>query len=135
MHDLTLADELGGEFGRAAALACGAAKDESVGTILNYGVSGGPAIGTRHLSYRLEADYGAATELTQARQCVLESVVGAEGVQRVDNEPEVLIAFATVHCFEDGESHPCRNDGAQCGYLASYVREKECSARAAGGSG
>jgi hypothetical protein len=48
----------------------------------------------------------AAAELAEPRECVLESVDGAERVEFVDREPELLVALPLRHRLEGREAHP-----------------------------
>ena len=85
-------------------------------------ISGPTAMWTRPDTGSSPVSYVAPT--FSAVKGIFESVYRAESVQLVDYEPEALIAFATVHGFVDCDSHPCRDDRAECCDLACFVGQE-----------
>src|SRR6267154_418039 len=138
-HHLPVADELGREPRRAAAFACRTAQNESVPAILDDRMSISLPIGTRHLRNRLEPEHAAPAEFSEARQRVFQPVDLAQRIQFVDDEPQpsgiplfaLVAVLLLVHRLKNGDAHPGRDGGAQCGDLARLVGNEEIPGRVA----
>ena len=116
----------------AAILAARAAQNQRVTAVFDECLRFPRAVGTRHLRNGLEAQDAAAAKFAQPRQRILEAVNGAEGIELIDDEPQALIPlFRLAHGLHDGQPHPRGDDRAQCGNLASLIRNEQDAAAAA----
>src|ERR1700761_7035135 len=86
--DFTLADQLSGEPGRAAAFTRPAPQNELVVAVLDNGMGFGLAVDGAHLGDGLDAHGDTAAFLAEPRQSVFEALDTAEGIELVDMEPQ-----------------------------------------------
>src|ERR1700722_8914049 len=132
LHHFTIADQLRGEPGRAAAFAGRTSQDQRVAAIFDNGMCVALAIRAGYLGNGLKTENAAASEFSKARKRVLEPVDLAQGVQFVDHEPEAAIRttgvgvtlLLLVHRLKYRQTHPRRHGRTQGRDLTGSIRHE-----------
>src|ERR1700679_3104184 len=90
-ENLSIADQARCELRRAPVLAARAPQDKGISAIFDDCLCVALSVRAGYLGDRLKTQDAAASEFSQPRQCILETVDGAQCIELINDEPQTLI--------------------------------------------